>query len=406
MSTLPLDIFPHIFDSLKVHGLMSCSTVCRDMHQMTQRLLFSQLRLTGWQWEEQCQLFLNIATEARCSLVKKLIIELDGLPVHQEDEVSPNLLSLLVKFGPRCAALHINGFVCGKVLDDWPTGTEWPELSPTFVDCLFQHVMPSVRTLRFHEVGQIPIFLVFAHCPLLRDLWLGSLYLDGPQTNVTRKVGPGPMPKVVSLMLKPFSPGDLEETTPLAHFIKESGRKITTLHLNQKEAGSILPCLVVLKPFPDLKDHLQHLYFGRRFHLGIMEKMPLEFNHADLLPLASLPNLQTLTFPMYRSSSHKTQEAWDYWFKWVVAVINFAGDSIPTSLKVIRFIRFPEISSSDSFDGTPHSLDELHDRAHFSLEFVVSKWIRKQTPAEVFTLLRATLPSWEAAGRLSFQIKM
>ncbi|KAH8796825.1 hypothetical protein DL96DRAFT_1721746 [Flagelloscypha sp. PMI_526] len=398
MSTLPLDIFPSILDSLRVYDLTSCSVVSRDLHRMTQGPLFSHLRLSCWQWDARCQFFLSIATESRCSLVKKLTIELDEL-----NDSSPDLISLLIKLGPRVTTLHIDGFVRGKEIDEWPTSTWWPNLSPAFVDCLFQHVMPSVRSLRFHEVGAIPIFLVFAHCPLLRDFWLGSLYLDGPQTDTTNEVGSDPVPNVVSLMFKPFAPDDLEETTPLAHFIKQSGHRITSLHLNQKEEGGIFQNLDDLQPFPDLKANLKHLYLGRRFHFGVVQNIPREFDQADLLPLASFPSLQTLTFPMYNFSS---QEAWDCWFKWIAAVMSLAGDSIPPSLKAIRFIHFPQISPSDSFGGTPHSLDKLYDKGHFSLEFVMSQWIRKEKLSEAFALVRTIFPSWEAAGRLSFRIKI
>ncbi|KAH8796848.1 hypothetical protein DL96DRAFT_1643351 [Flagelloscypha sp. PMI_526] len=405
MSALPMDILLDILDCLDRFALKACSLVCQHFHQSTQKLLFSHLVLSAWNWEVQCHFLLRHENTSRFSMIEKVTVELDELPVWDQDEKPDELISLLVKLGPQIEALCINGLLLG----DSPMlgsrdGTRWSDMSTILKDCLLQHVIPGVKSLQLHEIGDAPLPLILCSCPRLRHLHIGAQYV-GCSENILDELQSGPYPNIVSLTLEPFNSYDLDEKSSLTHFIKSAGDQISSLTLVAPWLGWISPDLAFLEPFISIWANLRHLIFGIKLYNTIANELPTQFVPRHLLPLSNFSQLETVTIPMHiHTSSQATSKYWDCWFNWLNAVVTFAP--IPTSLKALRFYILPQLNRLQDFGPSPSSLDQVQDRFNFHLDFIVPFSVESGKIEMVFGFARSTFPSWNDVGKLNCRVEV
>ncbi|KAH8796832.1 hypothetical protein DL96DRAFT_1825633 [Flagelloscypha sp. PMI_526] len=408
MSALPLDILPGILDCLNFSTLKGCSSVNRQFHQSTQKLLFSHLVLNAWTWERKCQFLLSMAGKSRVAMVDKLTIEFEQLPIFEQNEVPPALVSLVVELGPQIRSLCLDGYIQSesRFVDD--EGTLWLEISPTLRDCLCHHVIPSVTSLQLKEI-RVPLFSLLNRCPHLRHLHIGSQYVQSTDDFNIDVVEVNSLPNTLDLVIQPFFEYDLAKTTSLAHFMQGSGRSIETLTVVPASSSTRCPGVPFLRPFIEMQRHLKHLRLGFKVYEFISESLsfPLQLTHGftehDLLPLASFVQLNTLTITI-PDLSHKPTT--DIFFSWLSAVISLAGNSLPETLTAVRFPLLPRLSRGVTFNATPHALDSLQQRCPFNLDFVLTSSKGNEGVEQAFNRVRATFPSWDNAGKLKLWVEV
>ncbi|KAH8796831.1 hypothetical protein DL96DRAFT_1643316 [Flagelloscypha sp. PMI_526] len=403
MSALPLDILPGILDCLNFSTLKECSLVNHQFHQSTQKLLFSHLVICARTWEKKCQFFLNTAGKRRVSIIEKLTIEFNELPILEQYEVPTALISLVVELGPQIQSLCLNGYIPEDSSFPDQDAISWRSIAPIFRDCLCHHVMPSVTSLQWQEVGEVPLFSILSICPHLRCLHVGSEYVQSTDSFDIEDVEVGSLPKTLNLTIQPFSEADLAATTSLAHFIKVSGRRIETLTIVPVFYAIPFAGVPFLRPFIEMQKHLRHLHLGLKVYEFITSKLVQGFASENLLPLASFVQLNSLTITI-PTLSHKPTS--DRFFSWLSAVISFAGNSIPETLTVIRFPLLPRPLWRETFDATPHALNYLQQRCHFTLDFILTSSEGNEDIKRVFNRVRATFPSWDNAGKLKSWVEV
>ncbi|KAH8796844.1 hypothetical protein DL96DRAFT_1721767 [Flagelloscypha sp. PMI_526] len=402
MGALPLDILPDILNCLDVSVLKECSLVSRHFHRNTQRLLFSHLILSAWNWEERCRFLLHSEHASRFSMIEKVTVKFDKLPVWTRDDVPDQLIWLLVELGPQIQALCIDGLAGGdNPLPGIRDGTPWSKMSPVLLNCLLRHIMPNIKLLHLHEIGRAPLSLILQSCPLLRHFHLGGEHLKYAE-RMTDEVQPHSFPKVMSLTLEPFWTSDLDKDSPLAHFIQSTGKNIASLKLVGPLYGRISANLAFLKPFTGIWENLKHLFVIIQPYSSILSDLHTEFQPTDLLPLSSFSQIETVTLPMHiHTRIPATSKYWDYRFKWLHAVVTFAP--IPTSFRAFRFPVLPPLDHVQDFSPSPSPLDQCQNVYDFHLDFIVTASVESKKEM-VFRFVRSTFPSWDVAGKLGCRV--
>ncbi|KAH8796853.1 hypothetical protein DL96DRAFT_1009822 [Flagelloscypha sp. PMI_526] len=201
-----------------------------------------------------------------------------------------------------------------------------------------------------------------------------------------------------------FSTSESEEARSLASVASCLNGRTSTLKLLPPWSSHFSLDLHCLQSFSDIQYNLRYLHFGMNVYRAIMNKIPVEFESTDLLPLNLFLRLETITIPVHILS---TEDQWDYWWMWLKTVVTSAYTCpVPSSFRVFRFPVSQELSSIGTFYSVPHALDHFHDKLSFCLEFIVPSSAGNEKIEQVFTLVRSTFPSWESGGGLEFRVEI
>ncbi|KAH8796830.1 hypothetical protein DL96DRAFT_1825631 [Flagelloscypha sp. PMI_526] len=392
MNSLPLDLLPHVFESLNFSSLKECSLVNHRFHRWTRQLLFAHLVLCTRTWEKKSRFLLHEADFDRIAVINKVTIELDDdFLVFEPNNVPEELTALLEKLGGRIETLRIDGFTQDQ------REISWLDIPLTLRNFLCERLMPYLRSLEIEEIGEFPILGVLCHCPLLQRLHIGSSYPnpmeDHPELNQ--------LPSLRSFSLSLREESDLHNMTPLAQFIRHARGPISSLKLGQRVGYFFSMELHALKPFVEVGvwTSIQHLSFDKRLFGRIIYTPLDELQSSNLIPLAKFPKLQTMSVPI-RIPTYENE--WVNWFTWVAMVVHFAGDSLPRSFKAFRCTVSPQLEALGNYSVSLHPLDGLQDSCSFSMNIIVPSSVESEKVEKVFNLARSAFPSWDNAGQLSF----
>ncbi|KAH8801333.1 hypothetical protein DL96DRAFT_1564077 [Flagelloscypha sp. PMI_526] len=259
----PPELLVHVLNSLDSSTLHSSSLVSHEFCSIAQDLIFHHLPLHGTLERQlaQCDFLLADKNDHLCSRVRKLTIDLDGLPVSKNETVPPQLLALLVKLGSQINTLCINGHLWNDFLGAF--SMLWTNLSPIFCNCLYQHVMPSIKILQLPQMASVPLPTILWYTPLLFHIHLGTDHgsvfsFDFWESGQTFLQG-----EVESLSIDPFRGTDFGIDGPLATFIESNGGNVSKLHLGSCCFNSPFPSsFEFLSSCPIMAEHLVHFSMG------------------------------------------------------------------------------------------------------------------------------------------------
>ncbi|KAH8834643.1 hypothetical protein DL96DRAFT_1581193 [Flagelloscypha sp. PMI_526] len=396
MKALPQElIYQALPTSSDNDTLRSCSLVSRAFRPTAQSVLFSHICIGGSLDGTLaiCDFFLAEENGRFLRYIQKLTLTFNGLQVQSSETPPVELVSLLIKLGPQINALYIEGLLEDEWGDEVPT--LWPNLSPVFRDCLYNHVMPFLTVLELSGVTLIRLFTILRHCPMLQHLVIEPFGDIEVPDLVGETSDPFAPDGLSSLSLDRFTEDEFDEHSILGRFLQCSGGCIKFFELVYHLETPFSPSLQFLSGFQDFTRHIKHLSLGKDLFNAIV------FNERrdDLLSLHMFPQLEKISFDITLEPLN------DIWFDWVFDCFKLST-SFPEANPFLKMVHFTIQATSG--EARAHKLDSLaHNPAlSFSLGFTVPVKEGNATIDSYFHLLRSFwFPSWDQAGRLKLFVK-
>ncbi|KAH8834655.1 hypothetical protein DL96DRAFT_1581219 [Flagelloscypha sp. PMI_526] len=397
LRTFPPELLLQVLTALDGPTLRSSSLVNRDFYSIAQGLNFRHLYIRGAVGRQLAQFDFLLADENHhlCSRVRKVSIDFDHL--FENPTIPPQLLALLVKLGPQIKALCINGELWNEI---GPYSMRWTDLPPTFLNCLYKHVMPSLKILELPQMAWVPLPTILQNTPPLRHIHPGTEHDSIFQPDLLESGELFQQGDVVSLSVDRFHELDFGIGAPLVKFIECNGRNIRTLHLGSYyDTYSYVHSFDFLSSCPIMTGNLVHLSFGEDlFHVA--ENVDVVFS------LTMFPRLETFSCPIL--FPHRSSQ----WFRWLSDCLLSAivSTSSPLPLKKIYSLvsYSPALQEESDINDVQNNLDEVAEYLDLdcSLEFSVPISEGNETLQSIFRSLREQLPTWDQDGRLKLWIEM
>ncbi|KAH8834471.1 hypothetical protein DL96DRAFT_1580672 [Flagelloscypha sp. PMI_526] len=391
MTSLPLDLLPHLLSSLDARDLEICSFVTWDFHHIARQLLFSQLTLCSKTWRAKCDFLLKDPESQLLKHTKSLTFLTQDMPIFtQNNEVPSLLISLLQKFqGHRIKRFCI---------DSLSQEHAWSDLHTAFQNAITASVLPSILSLQLLGVTRIPLLTVLGQCPSAANIsfsaesdYVGT-YVDTRKTELSRDSN------VTSLSVGIFGESDFSTTRTLAQYILLGGSKIISLELDQYCAPSHFPkSFPFLEPFEALTQRLLHLSLGPQIYTIVVA----EHGKSSPLALKMFPQLQTLQLSLLTEDNNDSSENWTSWSEWIARMFEF-NSKYPRSLKILRFLLHPGCERRQRT-----VLDDVAAVSNFQIHICVDGHGNNAERFEdTVSSIRSSLESWDANGKLKFWLRL
>ncbi|KAH8798754.1 hypothetical protein DL96DRAFT_1638642 [Flagelloscypha sp. PMI_526] len=390
--SLPLDLLSPILESLENSDLEACTLVAVAFHRVARQLLFAHIVLCSDTWRAKCAFALDSrGVELRRS-ARKVTLIIDGIPILKSESDLPRLLQLFFEeIGPCLDAFRVQ------------TSSElwWRTFHHSFRE-IITSTMPHIRSLEVLGVSQIPLVKTLSYFPHLRRLSLKSedFIIGIPEDLANDDILRSSVPKIASLSVAGFTDQDFEESTSLTQFMLLATPQIHCLTLDQSSTNHYPLYWDFLQAFTS---SLYHISFGKDLYRTVVPK----FWNYTLDELSSekihrFSQLQSVTISIPHDASPEEWEPW--WPQIAQGIQNLRNLYFLPSLNALRFVLPSSFALGNVSSASLPSLSELVVHSSFEIHIVIS------CPATDFPQMandfRTCLPSWDAAGRLKFWMRI
>ncbi|KAH8834667.1 hypothetical protein DL96DRAFT_1581240 [Flagelloscypha sp. PMI_526] len=387
--SLPLDLLPNIMGSLDITDLESCSLVAASFRKIARPLLFAHVTLCNGTWKPKCTFLLSDPGVVYHRHVKKLSLQIDGMPsLDMDEEIPLSLTSVLEMLAP-----YLEAFCLHSTVD-----FGWEKLNSSFLDVIIRVIMPRIRSLELLRIMQIPVLTTLKNCPHLQHLHLSATdYIIGKPENYVeiKDLYDWNLPKATSIEIDVFGEEDFGDVSSLQPYIRYAGAKIRAFKLGKSCNRHFPLSWDFLRPFEEMRNSIHHLSFGSHLFSTVVEHCSTD--SYVTLDLDMFSHLHSITFEV---SSDSNPIDWPLWFGCLAQSFQHPQHSMLTTLMFTL-----SDSSAPDFGPTLNPFNSLAEQCGFEVRFVLRSCGHGESFAEIVSAFRQALPSWETAGRLDFWLK-